>query len=153
MESHARSFDFILDTVSAQHDLNAYLALLKRDGTLTLVGIPPQPVSVAAFTQPRPRPAPAKAAGLQAGCPVMRSGSNGAAGEGSAARPLIPPRHVGRRPRMATARTAVGSAAESAVRRNAEFLMQCPGPSAPPILPIEMQILRLLKTGGNLVHN
>ena len=69
------------------------------------------------------------------------------------ARPLIPPRHVGRRPRMATARTEVASAAESAVRRNAEFLTQCPGPSAPPILPIEMQILRLLKTGGNLVHN
>ena len=69
------------------------------------------------------------------------------------ARPLIPPRHVGRRPRMATARTAVASAAESAVRRNAKFLTQCPGPSAPPILPIEMQILRLLNTGGNLVHN
>lgn len=56
------------------------------------------------------------------------------------ARPLIPPGMSGRRPRMATARTAVASAAESADRRNAEFLTQCPGPSAPPILPIEMQI-------------
>jgi uncharacterized zinc-type alcohol dehydrogenase-like protein len=55
MESHGRSFDFILDTVSAQHDLNAYLALLKRDGTLTLVGIPPQPVPVAAFNLLAPR--------------------------------------------------------------------------------------------------
>ncbi len=40
MKKHAASFDFILDTVSAKHDLNAYLALLKRDGTLTLVGAP-----------------------------------------------------------------------------------------------------------------
>ncbi len=55
MESHARSFDFIIDTASAQHDLNAYLGLLKRDGTLTLVGIPPQPVAVAAFNLIAPR--------------------------------------------------------------------------------------------------
>ena len=40
MEKHLGSFDFILDTVSAQHDMNAYLALLKLDGTLTLVGAP-----------------------------------------------------------------------------------------------------------------
>ena len=40
MKKHAGSFDFILDTVSAPHDLNAYLQLLKRDGTLTLVGAP-----------------------------------------------------------------------------------------------------------------
>ena len=46
---HARSFDFILDTVSAQHDLNAYLPLLKRDATLTLVGAPEHPLPVAAF--------------------------------------------------------------------------------------------------------
>ncbi len=55
MEAHARSFDFIIDTVSAQHDLNAYMALLKRDGTLTLVGIPPNPVPLAAFNLIAPR--------------------------------------------------------------------------------------------------
>jgi uncharacterized zinc-type alcohol dehydrogenase-like protein len=49
MEKHAGSFDFILDTVSALHDINAYLALLARDGTLTLVGAPPKPLPVAAF--------------------------------------------------------------------------------------------------------
>lgn len=37
---HARSFDFILDTVSAEHDYNAYLRLLRRDGTMVLVGLP-----------------------------------------------------------------------------------------------------------------
>ena len=41
MKKHLRSFDFILDTVSAPHDLNAYLALLKREGTMTLLGVPP----------------------------------------------------------------------------------------------------------------
>ncbi len=46
---HAGSFDFILDAVSADHDLNMYLNLLKRDGTLTLVGVPPNPVPIAAF--------------------------------------------------------------------------------------------------------
>ncbi len=55
MEAHSRSFDFIIDTVSAQHDLNAYLGLLKRDGTLTLVGVPPEPVAVAAFNLILPR--------------------------------------------------------------------------------------------------
>jgi uncharacterized zinc-type alcohol dehydrogenase-like protein len=50
MGRHAGSFDFILDTVAAQHDLNAYLALLKRDGTLTLVGLPEKPVQVNAFS-------------------------------------------------------------------------------------------------------
>jgi len=49
MRRHANSFDFILDTVSAQHDLNAFLALLKRDATLTLVGVPEQPLPVASF--------------------------------------------------------------------------------------------------------
>jgi uncharacterized zinc-type alcohol dehydrogenase-like protein len=49
MDRHLGSFDFILDTVSAQHDLNAYLALIKRDGTLTLVGAPPQPPSIEVF--------------------------------------------------------------------------------------------------------
>lgn len=49
MEKHAGSFDFILDTVSAQHDINSYLLLLARDGNITLVGAPPQPLPVAAF--------------------------------------------------------------------------------------------------------
>ena len=44
MQKHAGSFDFILDTVSAVHDLNPYLDLLKRDGTLTMVGAPETPL-------------------------------------------------------------------------------------------------------------
>jgi uncharacterized zinc-type alcohol dehydrogenase-like protein len=48
MNQHLNSFDFILDTVSAPHDLNAYLSLLKRNGTLTLVGVPPEPLPIAA---------------------------------------------------------------------------------------------------------
>ena len=55
MSKHANSFDFILDTVSADHDLNAYLALLKRDGTMTLVGAPPKPAPVSAFSLIAPR--------------------------------------------------------------------------------------------------
>ncbi len=50
MDRHINSFDFILDTVSAQHDLNAYLALIKRDGTLTLVGAPEHPPAVEPFS-------------------------------------------------------------------------------------------------------
>jgi uncharacterized zinc-type alcohol dehydrogenase-like protein len=50
MEKHAGTFDFILDTVSAHHDINSYLSLLARDGNLTLVGAPPQPLNVAAFS-------------------------------------------------------------------------------------------------------
>jgi uncharacterized zinc-type alcohol dehydrogenase-like protein len=46
MEKQQKRFDFIIDTVSAPHDLNAYLTLLKRDGTLVLVGIPPEAVPV-----------------------------------------------------------------------------------------------------------
>jgi uncharacterized zinc-type alcohol dehydrogenase-like protein len=49
MQKHAGSFNFILDAVSADHDLNAYLKLLKRDGTLTLVGAPDKPAAVDAF--------------------------------------------------------------------------------------------------------
>ena len=49
MQKHANRFDFILDAVSAQHDINAYLNLLKRDGTLCLVGAPEHPLPVAAF--------------------------------------------------------------------------------------------------------
>jgi uncharacterized zinc-type alcohol dehydrogenase-like protein len=49
MARHASSFDFILDCVSADHDINALLGLLRRDGNLTLVGAPEKPLSVAAF--------------------------------------------------------------------------------------------------------
>jgi alcohol dehydrogenase (NADP+) len=49
MQKHAGSFDFILDTVSANHDVNAYLNLLRRDGNLTLVGAPEKPLAVSAF--------------------------------------------------------------------------------------------------------
>ena len=48
MRKHASSFDFILDAVSAEHDINAYLNLLRRDGNFTLVGLPPKPFAVAA---------------------------------------------------------------------------------------------------------
>jgi uncharacterized zinc-type alcohol dehydrogenase-like protein len=43
MAQHRGSFDFILNTVAASHDLNAFLALLKRDGTMALVGVPEHP--------------------------------------------------------------------------------------------------------------
>jgi alcohol dehydrogenase (NADP+) len=43
MDKYAGSLDFILDTVSVAHDLNAYVQLLKRDGTLALVGAPATP--------------------------------------------------------------------------------------------------------------
>jgi alcohol dehydrogenase (NADP+) len=46
MKKHLNSFHFILDTVSAPHDINAYLLLLKRDGNLTQVGVPPEPLSL-----------------------------------------------------------------------------------------------------------
>jgi alcohol dehydrogenase (NADP+) len=49
MEKHSGSFDFILDAVSADHDINAYINLLRRDGNITLVGAPQKPMAVAAF--------------------------------------------------------------------------------------------------------
>jgi uncharacterized zinc-type alcohol dehydrogenase-like protein len=49
MAQHAGSFDFILDAVSADHDINAYIQLLRRDGNITLVGAPEKPLAVAAF--------------------------------------------------------------------------------------------------------
>jgi uncharacterized zinc-type alcohol dehydrogenase-like protein len=49
MAAHADSFDFILDTVAAPHDINAYLALLKQDKTLVQVGAPSQPLPVQVF--------------------------------------------------------------------------------------------------------
>jgi uncharacterized zinc-type alcohol dehydrogenase-like protein len=50
MQKHAGTFDFILDTVSAEHDINAYLHLLRVGGNMTLVGAPEKPLSVAAFS-------------------------------------------------------------------------------------------------------
>jgi uncharacterized zinc-type alcohol dehydrogenase-like protein len=50
MQKHAGSFDFILDTVAADHDVNAYLSLLRIDGAVTLVGAPPKPLGVSAFS-------------------------------------------------------------------------------------------------------
>jgi uncharacterized zinc-type alcohol dehydrogenase-like protein len=55
MQKHRGSFDFILDTVAAVHDLNAYLDLVKRDGTLTLVGAPGTPLPVGVFSLLFPR--------------------------------------------------------------------------------------------------
>ena len=49
MQKHAGSFDFILDTVSANHDIGAYINLLRRDGNITLVGAPEKPFAVSAF--------------------------------------------------------------------------------------------------------
>jgi alcohol dehydrogenase (NADP+) len=49
MQKHAGSFDFILDAVSADHDINAYINLLARDGNMTLVGAPEKPLSLSSF--------------------------------------------------------------------------------------------------------
>jgi alcohol dehydrogenase (NADP+) len=46
MKKNLNRFHFILDTVAAKHDINAYLVLLKRDGTLAQVGVPPEPLSL-----------------------------------------------------------------------------------------------------------
>jgi alcohol dehydrogenase (NADP+) len=46
MQKHVESFDFILDTVSAEHDINAYINLLRRGGNLTIVGAPPKPLGI-----------------------------------------------------------------------------------------------------------
>lgn len=46
MQKQAKRFDFILDTVSAAHDLNGYLPLLKHDGLLTMVGAPEAPLPI-----------------------------------------------------------------------------------------------------------
>lgn len=55
MAAHSTRFDFILDTVSADHDINAYLKLLKLDGSLVLVGAPERPLPVEAFNLLLPR--------------------------------------------------------------------------------------------------
>jgi len=49
MQKHAGTFDFILDCVSADHDINAYINLLTRDGNMTLVGAPEKPLSLSSF--------------------------------------------------------------------------------------------------------
>jgi uncharacterized zinc-type alcohol dehydrogenase-like protein len=49
MQKHAGSFDFILDAVAADHDINAYIGMLRRDGNLTMVGAPEKPLPVAVF--------------------------------------------------------------------------------------------------------
>ncbi len=50
MKKHTGSLDFILDAVSADHDIGAYIDLLGVDGNLTLVGAPAKPLCVAAFS-------------------------------------------------------------------------------------------------------
>jgi uncharacterized zinc-type alcohol dehydrogenase-like protein len=49
MAKHAGSFDFILDAVAADHDINAYINMLARDGNLTMVGAPETPLQVGVF--------------------------------------------------------------------------------------------------------
>jgi uncharacterized zinc-type alcohol dehydrogenase-like protein len=49
MQQHAGTFNFILDTIAADHDINAYITMLGRDGNLTLVGAPEKPFPVSAF--------------------------------------------------------------------------------------------------------
>lgn len=49
MKKHAATFDFILDTVSADHDINGYIQLLAREGNITLVGAPEKPLPVLSF--------------------------------------------------------------------------------------------------------
>jgi Zinc-binding dehydrogenase len=49
MGKHTGTFDFILDCVAAEHDINAYLQLLDLNGKITLVGAPEKPLPVSAF--------------------------------------------------------------------------------------------------------
>jgi alcohol dehydrogenase (NADP+) len=49
LRSQAKRFDFLLDTVAADHDIGALLGLLRRDGEMTLVGAPAKPMSLGAF--------------------------------------------------------------------------------------------------------
>jgi uncharacterized zinc-type alcohol dehydrogenase-like protein len=50
LDALANRFDFILDTVSAPHDVNAYLDLVRRDGVLTMVGVPPKALEIEPFS-------------------------------------------------------------------------------------------------------
>jgi uncharacterized zinc-type alcohol dehydrogenase-like protein len=55
-DANTKRFDMILDTVSAAHDYNAYLRMLRRDGTMILVGIPdPWPVNASSLIEARRR--------------------------------------------------------------------------------------------------
>jgi len=49
MQKHASSFDFILDAVAAENDINAYINMLARDGNITMVGAPDKPLPVGVF--------------------------------------------------------------------------------------------------------
>jgi alcohol dehydrogenase (NADP+) len=49
MQQHAGTFNFILDTIAVDHDINAYINMLGRDGNVTLVGAPVKPLAVSAF--------------------------------------------------------------------------------------------------------
>lgn len=49
MNKYMRQLHFIIDTVSAKHDVNTYLNLLKHDGSVVLVGLPPEPLEIDAF--------------------------------------------------------------------------------------------------------
>lgn len=49
MKQHAGTFNFILDTIAAEHDINAYIAMLGLEGNITLVGAPETPLQVSAF--------------------------------------------------------------------------------------------------------
>ena len=50
LKKYVRIMNFIIDTVSAKHDVNTYLNLLRHDGSLVLVGLPPEPLEIAAFS-------------------------------------------------------------------------------------------------------
>jgi len=49
MKKYARKIHFIIDTVSAKHDVNPYLNLLRHDGSVVMVGLPPEPLEIKAF--------------------------------------------------------------------------------------------------------
>jgi len=55
MQRQVKRFDFIIDTVSARHDLGAYLGALKRDGTLVMIGVAPEPLPLPVFNLIIPR--------------------------------------------------------------------------------------------------
>ncbi len=55
MAAHAGTFDMLLDTVSADHPLDAYMRLLRVDGSLVMVGVPPKPQQISAFSLILPR--------------------------------------------------------------------------------------------------
>jgi uncharacterized zinc-type alcohol dehydrogenase-like protein len=50
MAKYSRQLHFIIDTVSAKHDVNTYLNLLRHDGSVVLVGLPPEPLEIGAFS-------------------------------------------------------------------------------------------------------